>query len=141
MRIRQLPDLRWRYDYAVMNFDFSRAATEGAEPNLRVLRNLGMSAIRFDLANGAVADSSTFLDGDDSAGNDWAVSVLPGSIRWSTGAATLDWGRLMSFSLVSASAPGRGQLQFTVAEAGAPAAYTLDALVPDASVLFRNGFE
>jgi hypothetical protein len=32
-------------------------------------------------------------------------------------------------------------MQFAVAEAGVPATYSLAAPVPDASALFRNGFE
>ena len=140
-RVRQLPDLRWRYDYAVMNFDFSRAATEGSEPNLRVLRNQGLNAVVFPLANGATVDASQFLDGDQTAFNDWTLTSQPASIGWSTGVSTLDWGRLVSFSLTSASAPGVGAVQLSVAEAGSPAAYTLAAPVPDAVALFGSGFE
>lgn len=140
-RVRQLPDLRWRYDYALMNFDFSRPETQGSEPNLRVVRNLGFSGATFALANGATVDSSAFFDGDDLASNDWASAADADSIGWSTLQATLDWGRLVSFSLVSASAPGHGSVELAVTEPGTPAAYTLAAPVPDAAALFRNGFE
>lgn len=140
-RVRQLPDLRWRYDYALMNFDFSRAVTQSAEPNLRVLRNFGFSGATFALANGATADTSAFFDGDDLAANDWTSTVDADSIAWSTPAATLDWGRLVSFSVVSTSAPGPGGVELAVAEPGTPASYTLAAPVPDAAALFRNGFE
>lgn len=143
-RVSQLPDGRYRYDYAVMNFDFSRAVThpDSAEPNLRILRNMGVSALELDLANGAAVDSSSYQDGDATGSNDWPASPGPGAMRWSApSGATLDWGRLAFVSVVSAAAPGNGEMRVEVAESGAPAFYTLAAPVPDAAQVFRDRFE
>lgn len=142
-RVRRLPDGRWRYDYAVMNFDFSRPVTTGAEPNLRVLRNLGLSGVAIDLAGGATVAASQFRDGDADAGNDWTAAIGAGQAAWSTTAATLDWGRLASFSLVSEAYPGTGEVRLAVAEAGTPASHGLSgALVPDGGAkVFADGLE
>lgn len=142
-RVRQLPDGRWRYDYAVMNFDFSRAVTDPAtaEPNLRILRNLGLSAFELPLASGAVVDASEFRDGDASAA-DWPTSAAVDAWRWSAPiGATLDWGQLAFLSVTSTSAPGNGEMRLEVAESGDPASYTVSTLVPDGAQVFRNSFE
>src|SRR5688572_10348782 len=57
LRARPLPQRRWHYDYAVMNFDFSRPVTEGSEPNLRLVRNLGLSGISVNLPDGAAIEA------------------------------------------------------------------------------------
>ncbi len=143
-RVSRLPGGDYRYDYAVMNFDFSRAVTDPAttEPNLRILRNLGLSAFELELANGATVVAAEFRDGDAVAANDWLASGVANAQRWNAPvAATLDWGRMVFVSVVSASAPGRGELRLDVAEIGTPASYVAQTLVPDGAQVFRNSFE
>lgn len=143
-RVMRLPDGRYRYDYAAMNFDFARAVTEPAtaEPNLRVLRNLGIDAVEIGLLHGASVDSSEFRDGDGLPGNDWGLSAQAGSVTWSApGGATLDWGQLRFLRLVSGAAPGRGEARLRVAEPGSPGHYRVEILVPDGSVVFRDSYE
>lgn len=143
-RVQRLPDGRFRYDYALVNFDFARAVTDPntAEPNLRVLRNQGVNAFELELAHGATLDSSEFRDGDVDAGNDWSLGLSAGAAQWTAPASgRLDWGQLKFLRVVSTSWPGRGTLRLAVAEPGLPADYAVTTWVPDGDVLFRDGYE
>jgi hypothetical protein len=143
-RVIRLPDGRFRYDYALANFDFARAVTDPAtsEPNLRVLRTLGLSGAELQLLDGATVDSSEFRDGDATLPNDWVAAPAGADLRWSAPAgATLDWGRQVFLRVVSPSPPATGQMRLLVAEAGAPAQYVLGVPVPDASRVFGDSFE
>ena len=74
---------RWRYDYAVMNLDFARAVTTGAEPNLRVISNLGLDSISIPVGSATLSDL-VFSDGDLDTQNDWVGSIGGGNVTWST---------------------------------------------------------
>jgi hypothetical protein len=143
-RVKRLPDGRYRYDYAVMNFDFSRVTTDPgtSEPNLRILSNRGFSAIDVALPDGASVDSSEFRDGDPDAANDWAAAAGVDTWRWTAPpGVTFDWGSLVFLRLVSPNPPGSGEVVLGVADAGSPATLAAAALVPDGSRLFVDGFE
>lgn len=108
-----LPNGLWRYDYAVMNFDYSRASVErvavAGQPTaevFRVSRNSGFSA--FEIASrDPLATGLKFSDGDLDPANDWPVTADKQRVRWQGGEnRTLDWGTLYSFSLQSRRAPG-----------------------------------
>src|SRR5690606_34821665 len=75
VKVTDLGGGNWRYEYAVMNFDFARALTSGSEPNLRVLANKGFEAFSVPLPAGASATSMAFRDGDADAGTDWRMSA------------------------------------------------------------------
>ncbi len=130
----------WRYDYAVMNFDFARATTSGSEPNLRVLSNKGFDSFSVPLPAGATVSATAFRDGDVDSANDWSVFTSAGKVTWATrGRATsvdgpakpsLDWGSMYSFSVTVNRAPASGQGSLHVAQTGAPAAYSVATLVP-----------
>lgn len=112
---------RWRYDYAVMNLDFSRAQTTGAEPNLRVLSNAGFKAFSVQF-NPATITDLVFSDGDLDATNDWTPSVASRSVTWRAPAGNpLNWGTLFRFSFVANVAPAKGAFTLDVANAGSPA--------------------
>lgn len=142
-RIERLPDARYRYDYAVFNYDLTRPITSGAEPDLRVERNFGLSAATLSLLHDAVVDSHEFRDGDDAAGNDWSAVTTPTAVTWTAPGDTayLEWGELVSLRVVSPHGPGRGDLRLAMAEPGAPASYVASVLVPDDALLFRDGFD
>jgi hypothetical protein len=143
-RVLRLPDGRYRYDYAVMNFDFSRVATDPgtSEPNLRILSNRGFSAIEVALPDGAGVDATEFRDGDPNAANDWAGGAVPDAWRWTAPpGVTFDWGSLVFLRIVSPNPPGSGELLLAIADAGSPATLPVSALVPDGSRLFVDGFE
>lgn len=143
-RVLRLPDGRYRYDYAVANLDFSRAviAEGSSEPNVRLLRNLGLDALELELRNGATVEASEYRDGDATAANDWPAAAAGSDLRWTApSGATLDWGRQVFLRVTSASAPAAGQLRLRVAEPGNPAQYALNVPVPDAAQLFGDSFE
>jgi hypothetical protein len=143
-RVRRLIDGRFRYDYAVMNFDFSRAVTDPgtSEPNLRILRNLGLGSIEIPLLNGASVDASEFRDGDAEGANDWPGGVDGAAWRWvAPNGATQDWGSLLFVRIESPSAPANGHLRLDIAEPGSPAFLQVVALVPDAAQVFSDSFE
>lgn len=120
---------RWRYDYAVMNLDFARAQTEGAEPNLRVLSNRGLSAFEVPSGGGTVTDL-VFGDGDLDPSNDWTASVSGGNVRWSAPAGhSLDWGTLFRFSFITDKGPARNTFSLDVAGAGEPSRLKSTGLV------------
>ncbi|MBC7938458.1 MAG: hypothetical protein H7Z19_01630 [Chitinophagaceae bacterium] len=97
---------RWRYDYAVMNLDFARAQTEGAEPNLRVLRNLGFDNFGVPIGSATPTDL-VFSDGDVDATNDWTPVIRDGRLTWVSANRNnaLNWGTLFRFSFIVAQAP------------------------------------
>lgn len=143
-RVRRLGDGRYRYDYAIANFDFSRASLDPStfEPNVRILSNRGLSGLAVSLRNGAIVDASEYRDGDADVANDWNATLDGDRWRWSAPVGvTQDWGTLVFVRLVSAQAPGLGDVRLDVADAGAPAFVEAAAWVPDGANLFRDGFE
>jgi hypothetical protein len=120
-----------RYDYAVMNLDFARAITEGAEPNLRVLSNAGFDSFSVPLPEGVAISDIQFGDGDLDAANDWASAVDTAAISWTAPEGlSLDWGTMMRFSFVADSAPVASSVNLGVANPGAPASFSPAALAP-----------
>lgn len=143
VRVQRKPDARYVYDYAIFNYDLTRPITSGAEPDLQLLRNHGVSQLTLSLLHGALADVHEFRDGDAVAANDWPGTVSVDAAAWEApdAGAYLEWGSLVTLRLESAAAPGHGTLQLAMAEAGVPAFQTATVLVPDASQLFRDGFD
>ncbi|MBL8308101.1 MAG: hypothetical protein JNM33_15520 [Rubrivivax sp.] len=107
---------RWRYDYAVMNLDFSRARTEGAEPNLRVTSNLGFDNFSVPIGTATVSDF-VFGDGDLDASNDWVVSVRDGRLYWTSAVRNnaLNWGTMFRFSFIANAAPAQNAVTMHIA--------------------------
>lgn len=122
----------WRYDYAVMNLDFARAVTQGAEPNLRVLSNKGFDSFSVPLPAGAVVSATRFSDGDLDAGNDWTVVTTGDHASWTAPVAgpNLDWGTLYMFSVTVNVGPASASATLHVAQSGSPASFDLQTLGP-----------
>jgi hypothetical protein len=141
-RVQDLGGGRWRYDYALLNIDHTRAETQGSEPNLRVFASDGPVAIAWPLspfAHVAVA----MQDGDLDAGNDWTVERDATQFRFVAPTGTsMPWGALFRFSLVANLPPTSGQAAIQPGGSGAPSALGIATLLPDAaSILFADGME
>lgn len=97
---------RWQYHYAVMNLDFARPVTEGQEPNLRVIRNLGLDTLTVPVGNATITDL-VFGDGDMDASNDWVPSIFDSRLTWrsATRNNALNWGTLFRFSFIANRPP------------------------------------
>jgi len=149
VKVTDLGGGKWRYNYAVMNFDFARAQTQGAEPNLRVVSNKGFDAFKVPVPSGVKILSPAADVGDSNPNLNWTVDVRGGFVNWSTDTSvagigdgthtfpaqlpTLDWGTLYSFSFISNAAPVAGTGTLHVALAGSPATYGVATLVPAGS--------
>lgn len=139
----------WRYDYAVHNFDFARAKTEGAPPNLRVLSNLGFSAVSIPVGAAEVfLDTGHFADIDIDAGNDWSATSQGGAVSWTAPQGNeLNWGHLYRFSLVSNVEPDPDNtraIALTVADPDSPDVLKATIMVPfveGLDVIFAHDFE
>ncbi len=131
VRVTNLGNGQWRYDYAVHNLDFARGVTEGSEPNLRVVRNHGFDRFSVPLPAGAVVSATWFSDGDDTIGNDWSASTAGGAVTWTAPSGSpLDWGTLYAFSLTVNRAPVTSTANLRVAEVGLPASHDVETLGP-----------
>jgi len=146
VKVTNLGNGKWRYNYAVMNFDFARAVTQGAEPNLRVVSNKGFDAFSVPVPSSVRIQSPASDVGDENPNLNWPVDVGGGFVKWSTDTSvngigdgshvfpselpTLDWGVLYSFSFVTAAPPVNGNAVLHVATAGSPASYEVQTLVP-----------
>jgi hypothetical protein len=99
----------WRYDYAVANFDWTRATTQGGLPNLQVTANKGFDRFRVPRAGNHgvwLQPVAHFADTDIDPANDWVGAVGADAVTWTAPAGEhLSWGRLYRFSLVSNAPP------------------------------------
>ena len=125
----------WRYDYAVMNMDFSRPANarRRAEP-ARASKQPGLRC-NFSGARGhrrPITDI-TFSDGDLDASNDWTASISNGTVTWVSAnrANPLNWGTMFRFSFITdqAPAPARVAVSLNVAARGLPASIDVPGMV------------
>lgn len=137
VKVKDLGDGTWRYDYAVMNLDYARAVTEGSAPNVRVVSNKGFDSFTVPLPDGAVVSATWFSDGDVDSANDWSVSTSGNQAVWTAPASgnTLDWGTLFSFSLTVNKPPVDSHGDLHVAQSGSPASYTLSTLGPSEAAI------
>ncbi|GMV28757.1 MAG: hypothetical protein AMXMBFR59_08820 [Rhodanobacteraceae bacterium] len=155
----------WRYDYAVMNFDFARAVTQGtgkysddSDPAMRfrVIHNFGFDRFSVPLPDGVTVSSLEFNDGELDAGNDWSATTTGGSVTWSAPANPsppastpavlnpLNWGTMFRFSFIANQAPTAADIDLHVAQSGTPASYTAAVLAPATpfvDVIFVDDFE
>jgi len=140
-------DGTWRYDYAVMNFDFARAVVQGSGgngPDPRVVSNKGFDSL--SIPAGGTIGATTFSNGTLDTTTAWNADTTGGQITWTAPeGGTLDWGTLYSYSITTSAPPVAGSATLHIAQAGTPASYDVATLVPSASVaeepIFANGFE
>lgn len=131
VKVSRQPDGKWRYDYAVMNFDFAFAELQGSSPNLRIVSSQGFDGFALETASAASVESPVVRDGDLDAGNDWSYGTSANGVAWSaTGGRTLRWGELYSFTIVSTKRPVSGTATLRADGASRPKAFPVATLVP-----------
>ena len=145
MRSTPLGGAWYRYDYAVMNFDFARAVVDSAhasEPDLHVLSADGFSAFVLPLGAGATVRDAVFSDANSDVGDDWTFSSDANGVRWQAPLGhALNWGTLYRFSFSADRAPRAATAQLDVAATGSPPSYTVATLAPLDDTIFGNGFD
>lgn len=114
---------RWRYDYAVMNVNFTRAQTAGAEPKLRVLSSVGFDSFVVPVGAATISDL-VFSDGDLDSQNDGVASVGRSGVSWTApnAASALNWGTMTRFSFIVGEAPAKATVTLRVGASGDPKA-------------------
>lgn len=140
----------WRYDYAVMNFDFAREdkqlASVPGNPSAevyRVNRAFGFSGFQVPTV-GADPTILSFSDGDLNAGNDWTAQAGGGNVSWAgVQSNALNWATMYFYSLESEAAPGATNVVLSVLDAGAVPSYSVASIGPTGVVggLFRDSLE
>jgi len=142
VKVADLGNGAWRYDYAVMNHEFMRAELGGAEPNLELQSNKGFAEFIVPVARGVTISDIDSARADRTIGVDWNDKRNSTDVTWSDeGATPLNWGRTFRFSFIADVAPVEGQVRLGVAS-GAPESFPASVLVPAVSEnLFSDGFE
>jgi len=132
VKARRLAGGVWEYHYALMNFEFAFAETEGNSPNLRITSTQGFDAFALNTGSGADITANVVRDGDLDAENDWTFQVGPDSVEWSAGEGgrTLGWGELYSFTVRSRKAPVTGTAVLRADGTGRDIAHEVATLVP-----------
>jgi hypothetical protein len=151
VKTTDLGDGTWRYEYAVMNFDYAHVQIDPehpTEPNLKLTSNHGFDHFSVPVGAGVTVSGLRFDDADNDASNDWTMTSTDGHVDWSAPAAgnTLDWGTMYHFEFVANVAPGQGSaVHLTgVATTSEPEqGYDLSILAPQMpnDTVFANGFE
>ena len=148
VKVTDLGDGTWRYDYAIMNFDFARAVVQpqgpGHGPDPRVVSNKGFDS--FSVPSGGTIGATTFSNGTVDDAGAWSAATTDGVTTWTApDGGTLDWGTMYSYSITSSSAPVAGSATLHVAQDGTPVTYDIATLVPAPSVpndiIFESGFD
>ncbi|MEM1081916.1 MAG: hypothetical protein AAGH65_10085, partial [Pseudomonadota bacterium] len=119
----------WRYNYAVQNYDFTRAVNQ----------------VRIPLSNGAQLLDTFFYspEVDGVIGEDWQVTREDGELVFTAaGGNTLRWFSLYNFEVVTDAVPTNGEVTLIPAQAGSPSDLTVRVLTPGESEgLFSDSFE
>ncbi len=97
---------RFRYDYAVMNFDFAQTQTSGREPNLRIISTHGINSFSVSVASHDKLSHLSFAGATEDSNNDWLPTIKAGQITWvGPEQNELTWGSLFRFSFESDQPP------------------------------------
>lgn len=139
-KVSDLGDGRWRYEYALMNFDYAEVRVDPAhatEPDLKLLAHRGFARFAVPLPRGVVAASPRFDDADDDAGNDWTAKTNGDTVSWVAPGPdnTLGWGMLHHFEFIANAPPvgSRVTIEGAAISTGKAQPYTLDLIGPAAS--------
>lgn len=148
LRVRDLGNGTWQYDYVLMNFDWTRPVTTGVESNhtLRITRNHGFNRFVVGKASDATISQIVAVDHDGAGSNDWVLQQTAGELRWEApnAASSLEWGNMIRFSFIADRAPQAGTVSIGATEpiVGQPDTFDLSFhRVGTPDILFANGFE
>jgi hypothetical protein len=118
---------RYRYDYAVMNVDYSNARTAGYEPNLRITSTHGLTDFAVTVGSGVSIGQPEFHGLDSEFVPPWKCTIVPGAVTWHGSAnAELTWGTLFHFSFESNAPPKPARVKV----GAAPAVYSAVLIAP-----------
>jgi hypothetical protein len=118
---------RYRYDYAVMNVDYSNARTAGYEPNLRITSTHGLTDFAVTVGSGVSIGQPEFHGLDSEFVPPWKSTIVPGAVTWHGSAnAELTWGTLFHFSFESNAPPKPARVKV----GAAPAVYSAVLIAP-----------
>lgn len=111
-----LGDGRWRYEYALMNFDYARVQVDPAhprEPDLRLLAQRGFARLTLQLPEAVRAQDVRSAGMGDADAGAWRATQRGRTLEWTapSHANTLEWGMLRHFEFVAAAAPGTVDVQ------------------------------
>ena len=129
------------YQYALQNFDYTKASTEqvGSNPsNIRLLSQSAIRSVDFATSPSSIISADAF-DGND-AKSDWTLAA--GTLRFSAPSAAdeLNWGNILSFTIRSIGQPIPGRI--SVGGASASESFSVETLIPsDADSIFFSNFE
>ena len=106
VNVKDLGNGTWRYDFAVMTLDFSRAIPSGTVPNLHVIQAASFDTFSVPIGSATITDVR-IGDGDGVTCNAWAPALVNNRITWAplTRANTLDWGTMFRFSFTANRPP------------------------------------
>ncbi|MBB5208499.1 hypothetical protein [Chiayiivirga flava] len=136
VKVTDLGGGTFRYDYAVMNFDYAHAVTEGSEPNLRVLSSDGFTAFSLPVSAALDVTDIEFSDGDTDSANDWTLVDEPNRITWTAPADNrLNWGTLFRFSITANAAPIEAPARLANAQVAPVQTFDALSLVPQSEAV------
>ncbi len=141
----------YRYDYAVNNFDFTTATTQGTPPNLQVIGARGFNRFTLQRPAGSgifLPENAHFADIDINPANNWTAVVNSNSVEWTAPVGNeLNWGTLFRFTVISDAEPS-SEAQTTVSLQAAnsvpvvsPPTSTIVGPIPFGGRIMVDGFE
>lgn len=145
-RVADLGNGKWRYDYYVMNIEYSVPVTSGAEPSLRLLSNHGFLALTVPLSAGLTLSANEFTDTDLDAANDWSFDSNAIAATWAaqvddgSPVNALNWGTMYRFSITASAPPLSGNVKLASSEGEISVAAIVPRILPD-GWMFDDGFE
>lgn len=134
---------QYRYDYAVMNFDYRYGTLQGEAPNPRLTTARSIARIQIPHAAAASITLAEFADGDAQADNNWSLAVDAAEAVWHApnAGSELPWGALYRFSFISNHPPVPQPVTLVANTGGGESNYRANLYAPGNEITFRDGFE
>ncbi len=146
VKVNDLGGGLYRYHFAVMNLDFTRATLSGVVPNQTVSNNFGFNRFRIPMQTGTSISNVSYTDGDPLRA-DWSLNSGTDFLEWTApnNDASLNWGGMTTISFTADRAPSIDVFTLGVTNAGSPTEFNVESLRIGADVvlpeLLIDGFE